>query len=80
MEEIKEEQMIQIQIEKRTSIRIIKKNMIKIEIEIKIILEKKIMEIEEIIQQMTKAEKTITKKEKKMRYCQRYYLKQVKKK
>lgn len=54
--------------------------MIQIETEIKIILEKKIMEIEEIIQQMTKAEKTITKKEKKMRYCQRYYLKQVKKK
>lgn len=70
MEEIKEKQVIQIQIEKKTSIRIIKKNMIKI----------KIMEIEEIIQQMTKAEKTITKKEKKMRYCQRYYLKQVKKK
>lgn len=40
----------------------------------------KIMEIEEIIQQMTKAEKTITKREKKMKYCQRYYLKQVKKK
>lgn len=74
MEEIKEEQMIQIQIEKKTSIRIIKKNMIKIQIEIKI------MEIEEIIQQMTKAEKTITKREKKMKYCQRYYLKQVKKK
>lgn len=74
MEEIKEEQVIQIQIEKKTSIRIIKKNMIKIQIEIKI------MEIEEIIQQMTKAEKTITKREKKMKYCQRYYLKQVKKK
>lgn len=74
MEEIKEEQVIQIQIEKKTSIRIIKKNMIKIQIEIKII------EIEEIIQQMTKAEKTITKREKKMKYCQRYYLKQVKKK
>lgn len=54
--------------------------MIKIQIEIKIILEKKIMEIEEIIYQMTKAEKTITKREKKMKYCQRYYLKQVKKK
>lgn len=38
------------------------------------------MEIEEIIYQMTKAEKTITKKEKKMRYCQKYCLKQVKKK
>lgn len=74
MEEIKEEQVIQIQIEKKTSIRIIKKNMIKIQIE------KKIMEIEEIIYQMTKAEKTITKREKKMKYCQRYYLKQVKKK
>ena len=74
MEEIKEEQVIQIQIEKKTSIRIIKKNMIKIQIEIKI------MEIEEIIYQMTKAEKTITKREKKMKYCQRYYLKQVKKK
>lgn len=74
MEEIKEEQVIQIQIEKKTSIRIIKKNMIKIQIE------KKIMEIEEIIYQMMKAEKTITKREKKMKYCQRYYLKQVKKK
>lgn len=74
MEEIKEEQVIQIQIEKKTSIRIIKKNMIKIQIE------KKIMEIEEIIYQMTKAEKIITKKEKKMKYCQKYYLKQVKKK
>ena len=74
MEEIKEEQVIQIQIEKKTSIRIIKKNMIKIQIE------KKIMEIEEILYQMTKAEKTITKREKKMKYCQRYYLKQVKKK
>ena len=74
MEQIKEKQVIQIQIEKKTSIIIIKKNMIKIQIKIKI------MEIEEIIQQMTKAEKTITKKEKKMRYCQRYYLKQVKKK
>lgn len=48
--------------------------MIKIQIEIKI------MEIEEIMQQMTKAEKTIIKKEKKMKYCQGYYLKQVKKK
>ena len=47
---------------------------------IKIQIEKKIMEIEEIIQQMTQAEKIITKKEKKMKYCQRYYLKQVKKK
>lgn len=56
MEEIKEEQVIQIQIEK------------------------KILEIEEIIYQMTKAEKIITKREKKMKYCQRYYLKQVKKK
>lgn len=74
MEEIKEEQVIQIQIEKKTSIIIIKKNMIEIQIEIKI------MEIEEIIYQMTKAEKTIIKKEKKMKYCQRYYLKQVKKK
>lgn len=74
MEEIKEEQVIQIQIEKKTSIRIIKKNMIKIQIE------KKILEIKEIIYQMTKAEKIITKKEKKMKYCQRYYLKQVKKK
>lgn len=74
MEEIKEEQVIQIQIEKKTSIRIIKKNMIKIQIE------KKIMEIEEIIYQMTKSEKTITKREKKMKYCQRYYLKQEKKK
>lgn len=74
MEEIKEEQVIQIQIEKKTSIRIIKKNMIKIQIE------KKILEIKEIIYQMTKAEKIITKREKKMKYCQRYYLKQVKKK
>ena len=54
--------------------------MIKIQIEIKIILEKKIMEIEEIIQQMTQAEKIITKREKKMKYCQKYYLKQEKKK
>lgn len=74
MEEIKEEQVIQIQIEKKTSIRIIKKNMIKIQIE------KKILEIKEIIYQMTKAEKIITKREKKMKYCQKYYLKQVKKK
>lgn len=47
---------------------------------IKIQIEKKILEIEEIIQQMTQAEKIITKIEKKMKYCQRYYLKQVKKK
>lgn len=38
------------------------------------------MEIEEIIQQMTETEKIMTKKKKKMKYCQRYYLKQVKKK
>lgn len=38
------------------------------------------MEIEEIIYQMTKVEKTTIKKEKKMKYCQKYCLKQVKKK